>query len=123
MEPVKIQENGVICRRGEPSETLFLIEKGPVGVYVKEGSGRYIRVRLFNDLTVAGEMGFIMNTPRTADLVAESGSKIWCIERKLYIKAIHECPELEGHILFYVINLLSERLNYSTKEIAILRGA
>ena len=122
LEPVSVRDDGVIGRAGDASEHLFFIEKGPVGVFVTGAKGEAYRVRMFHDLTVAGEMGFIMNTPRSADLVAVSGAKIWSLERLKYIEATKSTPDLERLILSYVIQLLSERLAFSSREIAILRA-
>ena len=119
---VEVSENQFICRAGEDSNTLFFIEKGPVAVYTKGDSGEKLRVRVFQDLTLAGEMGFIMNTPRSADLEAQDGSIVWSLERTNYYELISSNPEAERHLLSYIIKLLSERLVFSNREISILRA-
>lgn len=120
---VEVSENQFICRAGEDSNTLFFIEKGPVAVYTNGDSGEKLRVRVFQDLTLAGEMGFIMNTPRSADLEAQDGSIVWSLERTNYYELISSNPEAERHLLSYIIKLLSERLVFSNREISILRAS
>jgi SulP family sulfate permease len=122
LELVENNENQLICKAGEESNTLFFIEKGPVAVYTNGESGEKLRVRVFQDLTLAGEMGFILNTPRSADLEAQDGSIVWSLDRENYYQLISSNPEAERHLLSYIIKLLSERLVFSNREISILRA-
>jgi len=122
LELVENNENQLICKAGEESNTLFFIEKGPVAVYTNGDSGEKLRVRVFQDLTLAGEMGFILNTPRSADLEAQDGSIVWSLDRENYYQLISSNPEAERHLLSYIIKLLSERLVFSNREISILRA-
>lgn len=66
----------VICRYGDPGESMFVILRGEVGVYNIEGKG-FAGVaspkHVHRPGEVVGELASVLNRDRTADLVALTG--------------------------------------------------
>ena len=63
----------VICRYGEPGESMFVILRGEVGVYNIEGkgfAGQASPKHVHRQGEVVGELASVLNRDRTADLVA-----------------------------------------------------
>lgn len=65
--------NEVLCRSGDPGNTMFVILRGQVGVYGSQDGGRADPARpraTHSEGEIVGELAFALNRPRTADLVS-----------------------------------------------------
>ena len=96
-----------IAAEGEKSNGWYILLEGRIGVFkhkhqIAEFSKRGI---------VFGELGFILNTPRTASLIALEATKAVCFYTSLN-QLIKEHPDVVKNIL---INL-AERLAKTTEE-------
>ena len=108
-----------LCRQGEPTTTLLFIESGRVAVTVGSGT-RETTVRVFGSHTVAGEHGFILQLPRTANLRVDQPARVWSLERRDFDTLSAEQPALVIALLRDIIRLQSERLAYATRQNAAL---
>jgi len=84
----------VVCREGEPGDALYLIVEGEVRV---EKEGKTIVCLLPPDCV--GEFALIDDLPRSATVVAERDSALLRWERKDFIRALSESPEVKHGIL------------------------
>lgn len=60
----------VICKKGDTSDSMFLIRKGLVGVYADYGTKGRTLLAVLGKGKFFGEMGVIDNAARSADVVA-----------------------------------------------------
>jgi glutaminase len=78
LEPLKFSSGEIICRKGDASRLVYLIEKGKVDVLlpkVSDENQRHSRVRKvasFCGGAVVGEAAFFEHAPRSADAIAAS---------------------------------------------------
>ena len=76
MKTVKFNANDVIFRQGEPSDSMYLIKSGLVGVYSNYGKTGHKLLSVLGKDKFFGEMGVIDNLPRSADIVAVDDSEL-----------------------------------------------
>ena len=76
MKTVKFSANDVIFRKGEPSDSMFLIQSGLVGVYSNYGKTGHKLLSVLGKGKFFGEMGVIDHLPRSADIVAVDDSEL-----------------------------------------------
>ena len=72
--------------------------------------GRRVRLRVIDGRTVLGEMGFFMNAPRSASVLAESPTVVYRLSREAHARLLAEVPEAAQALTGFVIRLLAERL-------------
>ncbi|MCP9834000.1 MULTISPECIES: glutaminase A [unclassified Cyanobium] len=74
-----------VIRRGDPGDELFLVRSGSfdIALDIKTGDGHCHSTRLatFGPGLCFGEIGFVAQTPRTADIIATQPGECWVLHR------------------------------------------
>jgi len=96
-----------IVREGDQSDGWYVLHSGRVGVYKRDFSVAVIS----KPGTVIGELGFLLNIPRTATLIAQEPTLVRHIKIDLN-KLITEYPEMTQRMLMN----LAERLVKTTED-------
>ena len=120
LAPAQAAESGYLCRQGDPADTLLFIERGRVSVLVERNDHEPIRVRVFGSHTLAGEMGFFLQSPRTASLKLEGETIVWALDRPGFRQLADQRPDVILALFTYVVRIQSERLAFATRRIAAL---
>ncbi|MCK6603840.1 MAG: cyclic nucleotide-binding domain-containing protein [Ignavibacteriaceae bacterium] len=101
----------VIAREGETAKDLLILVRGKIAVVKND-----LKVAEFSDAgSVVGEMSVILNSTRTATIVAEDESFITYLQADID-KIIREYPELAKKIMMN----LADRLRHTTEELYCL---
>lgn len=106
------QAGDTIIRAGEVGNELFVILSGLVEVRAAQ-SGKPIAV--FEPGQVFGEIAFITNTTRSADVVALDDTEILVVTQSWLKKMMLGSPELSSKVLLNLSRILCERLVVSTR--------
>jgi predicted GNAT family N-acyltransferase len=102
-----------VVRRGEVGHEMFLILSGGVEVrYQKEGREHLLDT--FNRGEIFGEMAFVSELPRSADVVAISDVELLIINQRFLEKMAKISPELSSRILLNLAVVLCHRLRTTT---------
>jgi len=99
---------------------LLFIERGSVSVLVDRPQGDPMRIRVFGPHTMIGEIGFFLETPRTASLKAEDGTIVWSLGREAFRDLASRRPDIVLALVTYIVRIQSERLAFTTRQIAVL---
>lgn len=101
-----------LMRVGDPSDCVFLILEGGVDVVVDSAKGEILLTRAApNDMV--GEIGVLMNVPRTATVRANSDLRVLRITAKMFLRLISESPE----IALDVMRQLAERVLANSRQV------
>lgn len=104
-----------IIRKGDPGDALYLVLSGEVRVRLVIG---------LEDKTLAsirpgqffGEMAMFNDSPRSADVVAVTETRLMRITRHAFRLFIEEIPELASPILYNLATAMADRLVASNKR-------
>lgn len=110
-----------LASQGEPSDTMFMVESGRVGVYLRlSETGVVKRLRSYGAGTVLGEMGLYTRSPRSADLIADAETRVlrFTAERVAELESVN--PSLALKLHRHVVRTLSERLHAANDEVRLL---
>ncbi len=121
LEPAQIAEDGFLCRTGDPTDTLFLVEHGRVSVEVERPGLPPIRHRMFGSNTILGEVGFFLCVPRTASLRVDANASVWALSRAAYDRLSQHHPSLTAALLIYTVRIQGERLAFTSTQVAALQ--
>jgi SulP family sulfate permease len=121
MIPAPRDSNAYLCHEGDPTDDLLFIERGPVSVILNRGDQAGLRVRVFGAHTLAGEIGFFLNVPRSASLRAAHDAVVWSLSRASYNEFISDRPQVALALATYVVRLQSERLLFANRQIEALQ--
>lgn len=118
MQPRVFAPREVICRAGEPGDSLFLVVDGFARVTLPEDDGRSRMVARLRRGDVVGEMSLITGEPRTATVTAAVQTTALELSRDAFAKVIGEEPR----ILESLSRILSRRLAATTARVVDRRA-
>ncbi len=111
----------IIEKGGEPNEVFFLAQ-GIVGVVLrKENTMAFKQVSSFSPGMSFGELGLLLNEPRTADVVAITEVTVFSLNRDQIERYRQLHPEGYRKILLNALHSMSERLLRANREVAALK--
>ena len=105
----------LIIRRGDPGDALYLVLAGEVRVRLVIG---------LEDKTLStigpgkffGEMALFNNSPRSADVVAVTETRLMRLTKEAFMLFIDEIPQLAGPILYDLASTMADRLVAANKR-------
>jgi len=99
-----------ICREGDVSDRLYLIESGVVAVMIGEGSAARTIARLRRG-DIFGEMGLLTDEPRSATILPTMPVQVRELDRTSFTETIHNYPA----ILLNISRVLAKRQKQSLR--------
>lgn len=113
---LRFEPGEALMRAGEPSDSVYMILEGTVEVVIGKGHGEIVISTVgMNELM--GEMGVLMNGPRTATVRAKGPVRALRISADVFLRLLTENPE----VALDVMRQLSERLARSLRRIESLQ--
>jgi predicted acylesterase/phospholipase RssA/CRP-like cAMP-binding protein len=83
----------VVFREGDPADALYLVEAGLVEVR-RQGEP----LAVLGPGSFVGELGLLLGEPRSADLVAGAGTRLWVLHRAAVDELLEQHPALAVEI-------------------------
>jgi CRP/FNR family cyclic AMP-dependent transcriptional regulator len=112
------EDGEVVVREGELGDCMYVVEEGQVQVSVQR-MGREFPIRTLGPGEILGEMAIFENEVRSATVKAVGRARILTIDRKGFLRRIHEDPSLA----FRALQTMSHRVRELTEEVARLRSS
>lgn len=114
----RLYEDGdIVVRQGDIGECMFVIQEGKVGVYMRR-DGQDVLLAEPGEGEVLGEMAIFERQPRSATVKAHGRARILTIDKKSFLRRVHEDPSLA----FRMLQTLSHRVRELDEEVARLRA-
>jgi SulP family sulfate permease len=117
LSKVPFQSGDRLIKQGEAANDLFFLEKGDVSVYLEKPNGELNRIRRTGPGTVLGELGFYLETPRTASVFAESAGTAFRLTSDSLQRMQQHHPELASAFHHFMADLMAERLLRTTRAL------
>ena len=95
----------LVCRVGEPADSLYLLARGRVDILGTGAAGAQVRLASLDAPAYFGEMGLLLGQPRTATVAAAGEALCYRLDKRGFDAIIRARPEL-AEIL---ANVLAER--------------
>jgi len=102
-----------VVRRGEVGNEIFLILSGAVEVRYQQGDLEHL-LSSFGRGEIFGEMAFVSEMPRSADVLAVSDLELLIINQRFLEKIVKIAPELSSRVLLNLSTVLCQRLRTTT---------
>lgn len=109
------EDGEVIVRQGDVGDSMFVIQEGQVEV-LNESDGREVRLRIAGEGEFMGEMAIFERVNRSATLRAMGRVRVLTIDKKNFLRRVHEDPSLA----FRIVKTMSSRIRELSDEIARL---
>lgn len=99
-----------LAERGEPSDSMYVVQSGWVSAYGIDDDGQRHRLRRFGPGGLVGELGFVSGAPRSADVAADTDVELLVLDRRDYDRLRQEDPEAATELLQLIVQTLADRL-------------
>lgn len=106
-----------VVQVGEPSDSAYLVLDGTVDVLGSTGEGEFLIGNLGKNALI-GEMGVLMNGPRTVTVRAKGEVRALRIAAPVFLRLLSENPE----VALDVMRVLCERLAGTTHMLEVMRS-
>ena len=120
----KLYHDGdIIVRQGEEGNCMYVIQRGEVEVLLKKGD-KDVRVAVLGEGDFFGEMALFGREVRSATVRAKGEVTALTLEKKSFLRRVHEDPSLAFSILEKMsqrIRNLNAQLNKALGRRAALR--
>jgi len=120
LERQEVQEYHIVINKGDPPDSMYLIDSGELTTRLEISKGKFIRLRSQGGGTMVGEMGLFLKQSRTATVVASQSSILYRLTLENYNKMMQEDPELAFLLHQWIGRVLSVRLaenNYTLEAL------
>lgn len=111
-----------LCRRGDPTNDLYLMETGRLSAIIENDNAPPMRVRAFGANIIVGEISFMLNVPRTVSLRVDADAIVWSLSRRAYRELVTTSPDVILALLQSMLRLQVERLSFATRRISDLQA-
>jgi CRP-like cAMP-binding protein len=111
------QEGEVIVRQGEVGDCMYVIQEGQVEVVLEKDSGE-VRLAVRGEGEFFGEMAIFEREVRMATVRALGQARVLTIDKKNFLRRIHEDPSLA----YRIVQTMSHRIRELSAEVAQLKG-
>ncbi len=109
----KLYHDGeVIVREGETGDCMYVIQEGQVEV-LHEMENREVRLAVLKEGDFFGEMAIFEHEVRSATVRALGEVRVLTVEKKNFLRRIHEDPSLAYHI----VQTMSHRIRELNAEL------
>lgn len=120
----KLFQNGeVIVRQGEVGNCMYVIQQGQVEVLLKKGDVD-VSVAVLGEGDFFGEMALFDQEVRSATVRARGEARVLTLEKRTFLRRIHEDPSLAFRILEKMsrrVRKLNDSLNAALGRRSALR--
>jgi CRP-like cAMP-binding protein len=87
-----------IVRQGETGDCMYVIQKGQAEA-IQGKEGKAVRLAVLGEGDVFGEMALFERKPRSATVRALGEVRVLTIDKKTFLRRVHEDPSLAFRIL------------------------
>jgi sulfate permease, SulP family len=120
LEKITLEEGEYLIHQGEAFSDLYFIEIGQVSVFLELDDGRKVRVQTPSMGTIVGELGFYVDAPRSASVVADMKTIAYRLTRESMRQMKANEPELAIAFNELMLQVIAERLVTTNRELMAL---
>lgn len=115
----KVYKDGErIVTQGDAGECMYVVQSGKVEIML-ESSERNVTLTVLKPGEFFGEMSLFTKSPRSATAVARGKAQVLTIDKKGFLKRIHQDPSL----VFLMLKKLSKHIQALNSEVMRLENA
>ncbi len=105
-------DNEVICCEGERGDCMFVIQSGCAEALHREG-GTEVVVGDLSAGDIFGEMAIFDRQPRSATVRAKGPARILTLDKRAFLRRVHEDPTLA----FRILKKMSQRIRTLNEDV------
>jgi CRP-like cAMP-binding protein len=122
LELVHLPPNQVLFRQGDPCDAMYLLRSGRMEIKVSVAGRPDHLLTSLEAGTIFGEIGLLLNEPRSTTAVAGTSVDLWRISRTTFEGAIERGESWANRFLLAIAQGLARRLLDVSSQLAAAIG-
>ena len=107
------RDGEIVVTQGEPGDCMYVVLEGQVEV-LREQEGKAVRLAVLGGGDVFGEMALFEREPRCATVRVLGEARVLTVDKKGFLRRVHEDPSLA----FRILQMMSHRIREMNAELA-----
>jgi len=120
LERMEVPAKTYLMRRGEPSDSMYFIERGRLNVLLETADGEMTRLGGYRAGSVVGEMGMYLKTVRTANVVTDQPCVLYRLSFESTKKMENNDPDVAAALHEWIAHQLAERMADNNRALEAL---
>ncbi len=120
MERIEIEAGKYLMRQGDASDAMYFIESGQLTALVEIEGKSPMRLETVRGKRSVGEIGFYLDMPRTASVIADEPSIVYRLSRTQLSAMEQSDPDVTSALHQIVIYVLAHRVRHLTNVVVVL---
>jgi sulfate permease, SulP family len=121
LERLEVPAGHRLMTQGEPSDDLYLIERGRVTAWLEREGGPRVRLETMQGGTLVGEVAFFTGAPRTASVVTDTPATLHRLTREGLDALAEREPEAAAALQRLIVTRLADRVQHLQRVLAALQ--
>lgn len=121
-ERVEATGGEVVLAQGDPGDDFWILADGRVSAVLERADGSSLRLESLVPGQVIGELGFITDAPRSANIVADERSVLYRMNRASWSELSISRPDLAIALRDMLLRLSAERVQHLSTALATARA-
>lgn len=122
MERREVARGEILIRQGDAADALYFLEAGQLTAQLEGAERTPLRLEALSGGLTVGEIGFYLNLPRTATVVATEPSVVYVLTRAQLVELEKSDPAAAALLHRIVVQLLSDRVRHLTAVVNVLES-
>lgn len=120
LKRLEIPPDTRVIMQGDPSDAVYLVESGQLTVVLEHPPHPGIRLRTVSAGALIGEIGFHLDSPRTASVITTEPTVLYSLTREAMADMQARDPDVVLAFTQMIARLLAERLTTANETIGAL---
>ena len=99
VDSVQLQAGTILFQAGEPGDSLFIVRKGSIELFIKDTAGQKITLTVAGEGQLFGELSLLDSGPRTATAIALDEAELLVLDRDDLLLLFQKRPDAALHML------------------------
>ncbi|MDP2729537.1 MAG: cyclic nucleotide-binding domain-containing protein [Dehalococcoidales bacterium] len=113
----RLYHNGeIIIQEGEPGDCMYVIQSGQAEVIITQ-DGKEVSLSVLSQGDVFGEMALFQQQPRSATVRAMGDTRVLTIDKRIFLRRVHEDPSFA----YLILQKMSQRIRELDSEMARIK--
>ena len=120
LEEVRLPPGNILFRQGDPGDSIYLLLSGQILIKLGAPAQDDRTLATLGPGAILGEMGPLLNTPRTATAITGAESHLWRISRPAFHEALRHGDAWATSFLLATAEVLGRRVMSMNEELVRL---
>jgi CRP/FNR family transcriptional regulator, cyclic AMP receptor protein len=117
LEEVRLQPGEVLFSKGDPGDSIYLLLSGQMLIKLGAPTPDDRTLATLGPGAILGEMGPLVNAPRTATAITSAESRLWRISTRVFEDALQRGDAWATSFLLATAQLLGRRVTGMNEEL------